>query len=147
MIEKSTYDMVIIDYFQKIATSSKYPSLQKPAVLDKVTTRLDACFKIFGKPIILMSQLYNFRKGDRETFQERLCWCSQIYFSATSALEMVVDKNLLKTEFIVRKARWSEEMPTIQLGWGAGKLINYTPEFKNAVNLKAEKKKVDNLGK
>ena len=128
---KTYYDLILIDYIQKITTSKKNPQMQQFTVLKEVMNLLDNMKNVYPAAIVVMSQLKANDAEDTLDFQERLRGSKDIITPCTVALELVPDVNLLRSRFIVRKNRYKGS--TLgghrDMGYDRGKFVPYTDDF------------------
>jgi len=150
---KEYYDLILIDYIQKIVTSKKNPKAQQFTVLKDVMNILDYYKNEYPAPIVVMSQLSSQNAGDPENeldFQDRLRGCKDLITPCTVALEMVPDVQNLRTRWYVRKNRYKGS--TVN-GWkdtayDRGMFKPMTTAWEKEVSLSKEKKEwAEQVGK
>ncbi len=136
------YDLILIDYIQKITTSKKNPQMQQFTVLKEVMNLLDRFKNVYPGAICVLSQL---RANDAEEsldFQDRLRGSKDIITPCTVALELVPDVNLLRSRFYVRKNRYKGSTlgGHVDMGYDRGRFVPYSDEFKSKVAIRNENK-------
>jgi len=147
------YDLILIDYIQKITTSKKNPSLKAHEVLRDTMYLLDGYKNKMNSAIVVMSQLSSQKSGDDEVdldFQDRLRGCKDLITPATVAIELIPDYSMRKSRFVIRKNRYKGNTVGgwIDLGYSKGKFVPYSDEFKKEVAALNEKKEwSDTVGK
>ncbi len=139
------YDLILIDYIQKITTSRKNPSMKPHEVLRETMYLLDGYKNKLNSAIAVMSQLSSQKSGDDAVeldFQDRLRGCRDLITPSTVAIELVPFYSDHKSRFIIRKNRYkgSTVGGHIDLGYKKGKYIPYTEEFQKEVNAAKEKR-------
>jgi replicative DNA helicase len=133
------YDLILIDYIQKVTTSRKNPAMKSFEVLKETMYLLDKYKNRLQSAIVVMSQLssQNSREDAQELdFQDRLRGCRDLITPATVAIELVPDYSLRKSRFYVRKNRYKGNTVGgwIELGYERGKFVSYSDEFKKQVS-------------
>lgn len=146
------YDLILIDYIQKVTKSNKNPSMKSYDVLRETMYLLDGYKNKLNSAIVVMSQLSSQNSGEGTTeldFQDRLRGCRDLITPATVAIELVPDVSLLKSRFIIRKNRYKGNTVGghIDLGYDKGKFVPYTEEFRKQVSIIKEKKEWAEIGK
>jgi replicative DNA helicase len=131
------YDMVILDYIQKVA-SCKRAQLADHQIMLKTMELLDIVKNTYPAPIIITSQLKTQTQdgNDNEVdFKDRICGRKDILNPCTLGIELVPDRQLLRSRFIIRKSRYKGETVgrSFDMGFQNGKFVPYTEEFKAAV--------------
>ena len=139
------YDLILIDYIQKITTSRKNPSMKPHEVLRETMYLLDGYKNKLNSAIAVMSQLSSQKSGDDAVeldFQDRLRGCRDLITPSTVAIELVPFYSDHKSRFIIRKNRYkgSTVGGHIDLGYKKGKYIPYTEEFQKEVSAAKEKR-------
>lgn len=133
-VEKKVYDVIIIDYYQKINQSADNPYLDMYQVQAKFADYLGDILKHPDCPaIVLMVQLKPDDK-DGKPIEERIEGRKAIAKPATCILEAKPDYKRRCTEFIVHKSRWSENNgKSVPVGYMRGKYVKYDQEFQEYV--------------
>jgi len=149
---KTWYDMVILDYIQKV-TNSKRANLSDWQVMLKTMECLDIYKNTYPAPIVVTSQLKTQTKdGDNNDmdFKERLCGRKDILNPCTVGIELIPDRELSRSRFVLRKSRYRGEKVGRfhDMGFENGKFVPYSDEFKAKVAKKKEDREYkDSLGK
>lgn len=147
---KTNYDLILIDYIQKITTSKKNPQMQQFMVLKEVMNLLDSFKNVYPGAICVLSQLKANDAEDTLDFQDRLRGSKDIITPCTVALELVPDVKLLRSRFIVRKNRYKGSTlgGHVDMGYDRGKFVPYSEEFQKQVASRNESKEwQDTVGK
>lgn len=123
------FGLILMDYYQKFAKSEENPGANKVAVLTELSEYLDSYVKRSSAPVVIMGQLKTEGK-DRVEFEDRIKESKSILQNCTQALEMITDKEKLKTTIIKRKDRWDQrENMAVELGFDKGRYVEYTKDF------------------
>ena len=126
---KQNYGMILMDYYQKFSKSEENPMATKVQVLTDISEYLDGYVKRSPAPVIIMGQLKSDGK-DRPEFEDRIKESKSIYQNCTQAIEIITDKDKLKTVFIKRKDRWDQrDNLAVEVGFEKGRYVEYTTEF------------------
>jgi len=124
------YDVILYDYYQKSCKSEENHTATKVQVLTDLSEYLDGYVKRSTAPVVIMGQLKTEGK-DRVEFEDRIKECKAIFQNCTQAVEMVTEKETLKTTFILRKDRWGElDNLRVDVGFNKGRYVEYTEEFR-----------------
>lgn len=139
---KTHYDLILIDYIQKITTSKKNPQMQQFTVLKEVMNLLDAFKNVYPGAICVLSQLKANDAEDTLDFQDRLRGSKDIITPCTVALELLPDTKLLRSRFIVRKNRYKGSTLNgwVDMGYDRGRFVPYSDDFKSKVATRNENK-------
>ncbi len=130
IIQKIHYDVIIIDYYQNISHSVLNPYLQNWEVQMKLASYLDQFKNRYMAPIIILAQLQASTDKERIPYKQRIEGSKQIYNRATCAIEMMAEREQLRTGWVFKKTRFSEAIgKTIYTGYDKGKFVPYTSEF------------------
>ena len=98
------YDLIIVDYFQKMANSVNKPNANPTEILSKVHYELNNFRAEALCPVVLFTQLKP-NIGEKMEIQERIKWCSSVLDSCTVCVEIVANRETLSSDFIVQKHR------------------------------------------
>lgn len=127
--EGKKYDVIILDYFQKVSTSTRSPDASTYSVLEQLTNVLDRFKNLYPAPLIVFAQLKPEAK-DAE-FEDRIKFCKNILVVSTFALEMRVDYERKITTFVPQKARYGAENilnNNIEVVFMGGRYQDITPQ-------------------
>lgn len=139
------YDLILIDYIQKIINSKSNPNAEPYDVLKEVMSVLDHYKNVYPAGIVVLSQLSSQKSGDPENeldFQDRLRGSRDIITPCTIALEMVPDFQRLKTRWYVRKNRYkgSTVGGYVDTAYDRGRFKPLTTEWERSVAERNEAK-------
>lgn len=137
--EGITYDAIIIDYIQNISSSIEAPSMAKWQVMQKTMTYLDNFKNVYDAPVLVFSQLKS-NSGDA-SYKDRLEGYKAIINHATTAIEIKIDRENLRTEWLFVKNRFKSVGSSVFTGFDKGRYVEYDQEFKNRTLAKVEQKK------
>jgi len=100
------YDVVIVDYYQKITKDTASPSKSLNDIQNEMALNLDALKnKAHRGPIIVFSQMWG-ETTDRKDFEQQIKGRKTIFDVCTGAYEIVPNKPDFLTAFVCRKDRW-----------------------------------------
>lgn len=147
---KDYYDLILIDYIQKINSSKKNSNMKGHEVMREVMSILDDFKNRYPAPIVVLTQLSSQNEEGTLDFQERLRGCHDIITPATVALELVADRKNLRSQWIIHKNRYKGAVVG-QSVWNAydnGHFKPMTEEWeKYTKNLNEQKQYKETLGK
>lgn len=131
------YDMIILDYIQK-CTDSKRGNMAAWEVMKKTMEALDHYKNIYPGTLVVTSQLAsqtNDGNDNERDFQDRIRGGRDILNPCTVGLELVPDRTLLRSRFILRKSRYKGELVghSRDMGYKNGRFVPYTEEFTKEV--------------
>jgi archaellum biogenesis ATPase FlaH len=130
LIEKNIqYDVIIIDYYQNVATSKNNPRLEKWQVQERLAIYLDGFKNRYDAPIVVLSQLKPSPKDAEIDFKDRIEGRKSILNSATFAMEARADKEKKLTVWKIHKSRFKSIGKEILTGWEKGKYVKYDSAF------------------
>lgn len=137
--EGIAYDAVVIDYIQNISSSLEAPSMAKWQVMQNVMTYLDNFKGLYNAPILVFGQL-KAENGDA-SFKDRQEGYKAIINHATTAIELKVDRENLRTEWVFKKNRFKGVGDSVFTGYQRGLFVPYDESFKQKTLVKVEQKK------
>lgn len=131
------YDMVILDYIQK-CTDSKRGNMAAWEVMKKTMEALDGYKNIYPGTLVVTSQLAsqtNDGNDNERDFQDRIRGGKDILNPCTMGIELVPDRKLLRSRFIIRKSRYKGELvgQGRDMGFKKGRFVPYDDDFKKEV--------------
>lgn len=142
------YDVVIIDYYQNVNKSKKNPGLANWQVQEQLAALLDQYKNIYPAPIVLMAQVSPPNEDNTVPFKVRIEGRKSILNVCTACVEMIADRENLRTEWFIHKSRFNESVGTsILTGYDKGRFVPYNPEFQNKVTLMKERKMANDQDK
>ncbi len=101
---KNDFDLIVIDYFQKISNSVDNKAANSVDVLTRVCDMLDEFRKKLSCPIIIFAQI-NPKNSDKTNFEDRIKGRKKILETATFAAEIELDRENYATHFRIHKNR------------------------------------------
>ncbi len=132
LIEKNIkYDLIVIDYFQNVASSRKDPRLNTWEVQAKLANYLDNFKNRYQAPVIVFAQVRPAKKEDETPFEDRLKGRKKIYETCTFACEARANKKDSTTEWVIHKSRFGVALDSgmLKTGWERGRYVPLTDEF------------------
>lgn len=129
-VQAGVYDLILIDYYQKINISVENPNLSGYEVQAKFADYLGDILKHPNCPaIVLMAQLKP-NKDEDDPIEERIEGRKIITKAPSCILEASPDYARRATKFKVHKSRWSEHNGAeIDVGFLRGKYVKYDRTF------------------
>lgn len=125
------YSVVIIDYYQNIKFSKRNPHMNEWEVQAQLAAVLDQYKNIYPAPIVLMAQVSPPNEENTIPFKVRIEGRKVILNVCTACVEMVADKQNLRTEWFIHKSRFNESIGTsFHTGYDKGRFVPYTEEFR-----------------
>lgn len=135
---KEYYDVVIIDYFQKIQESRKNPGMNEWQVQAALANRLDGYKNVYPAPIIVFAQLKPAGGEDENVpFKNRIEGRKTILNAATCCIELIPNREDLTTQWHIHKNRFrGESVGThITTGYHYGNFVPPSnPDFQEMVS-------------
>lgn len=139
------YDAVLIDYYQNVTYSQKDTSLDEYKSQALLCTSLDSYKNIYPAPIVVFGQITPAEEGKETSkpFEYRIKGRKQILVPSTFAMEMVAERSMLRTAWVIHKGRFAEEIgKTLYTGYNKGRFVTYDQSFKqHAMKIIEEKAK------
>jgi replicative DNA helicase len=137
---KIQYDVIILDYIQNVSGSTDNPSMDQWKVISNMGSYLDQFKNVYDAPIILLSQLKSSQDEDAD-FKDRIEKSKAIMNIATTAIELRIDRENLRSEFIIKKSRFKNSVgKKIPVGFKKGEFVEYTSEFANTVRINNDRR-------
>lgn len=126
------YDVIIIDYYQNVASSTKFPKLEPWQVQERFCRELDSFRKLYPAPIVAMAQKAgNAKDGENTSFKHLVEGRKMITNVATCAIEIIADRENQRTLWRIRKSRFSAGVgKEVTTGYQNGRYVPYTKEFR-----------------
>ena len=132
---KNEFDLILIDYYQNIDKSVKVPTLSDHQAQYRFCKYIDQFKNRANAPIVVLAQL----KTSGETklsFKESIEGRKGLMNISTCSLKVTKDVENQRTGFTIEKSRFTAALgQTVWVGFDKGKYVDYTPEFKNKVQL------------
>lgn len=150
--DNEIYDCVIIDYYQNIRGSKIDPRLDEYECQRKLAGFLDQMKLRYPGAIVVMAQMKKLAGDDDTTpFNVRLKGSKLICDKATFICELIPERKLLRSKWVVWKSRFTDAVgQSIYTGYDKGKFVPYSIEFqKNVAKLverNLEREKAQELG-
>ena len=129
--ENEIYDTVIIDYYQNIKRSKINPKLDQYQVQSMLAAVLDKMKLRYPGAIVMMAQMKKLT-GEEDTtpFNVRFKGSKEICDKATFICELIPERKLLRSKWLVWKSRFTEAVgQAIYTGYDRGKFVPYSMEF------------------
>ena len=134
MKNKIYYDVIIIDYYQNIIHSLKYPNLSENDVQARLSRMMDKYKNEYPAPIVMMAQINAPDKDDKIPFQHRIKGRKIIMDPSTFAVEMIRNTDELYTKWVVHKSRFTESIgKDMKTGYDRGRFVKYDTAFAEKV--------------
>ena len=101
---KNDFDLIVIDYFQKISISVDNKGANSVDVFTRVCDMLDDFRKKLTCPIVIFAQIHP-KNSDKTNFEDRIKGRKKILETATFAAEIEPDRDNYVTHFRIHKNR------------------------------------------
>ena len=149
LVEKGhDYDIIVLDYYQNVAISSKNPKLNDWQVQDLFVKYINQVKNVIGCPLITVAQKKKAKKDEELSFKELIEGRKTISNAATCVVELKVNKKELSTTFKIVKSRFANAVgEEIKVGFDKGKYVRHTPEFAAQVLARNERKQMSDVHK
>lgn len=146
---KEYYDVILIDYYQNIISSQKYPNLSENEVQARLSRMMDKYKNSYPAPIVMFAQINAPDEKDKIPFQYRIKGRKIIMDPATCAVEMIRNTKELYTLWKIHKSRFTEAIgQDIKTGYDYGRFVKYDSAFAEKVQKMAyerEARKMDSV--
>lgn len=149
---KNVYDVVILDYYQNVTYSKVDPKLDEFMCQRKLSNLLDRMKIRYPGPIVVMAQMKRLSDdSDTTPFNVRLKGSKLICDKATFICELIPERKLLRSKWVVWKSRFTGAVgKSIYTGYDHGKFVPYDANFQKSVakivERNLEKDKEEELG-
>jgi hypothetical protein len=145
--DKEYYDVIILDYYQNVKNSKIDHTLNEWQVQARLANLLDTYKNVYPAPIVVMAQVKPSEDSDDPTPVEfRIKGTKVITDPSTMIMEMVADRENLRTKWIVWKSRFTEAIgKSFFTGYDKGKFVQYGEDhikYVNDIKAKQEQKKL-----
>lgn len=138
LVNKNTFDLIIIDYYQNIDRSEKNDKMNSNEVQYRFCKFLDQFKNVSSATIVVMAQLKT--TSEDLPFKEALEGRRGIVNTATCVLRVNKDPENSRTSFQIIKSRFAASQgETIHVGFDKGKYVLYDQEFKIKAQERANK--------
>jgi hypothetical protein len=101
------YDLILIDYIQKINTSRRNSNLKSHEVMREVINYLDVVKNNYPALITVFSQLGSQNEDGTKPFEERLRGCHDLITPCTVAVEIIPNYKSNTSQFVIHKNRYN----------------------------------------
>lgn len=147
--KKQYYDVVLIDYYQNVSSSTNNPKLNEYECQRVLCNMLDQYKNSYPAPIVLMAQVKPQNKDEEVPFKYRMEGTKKIMNVATATFEIVADRENLRTEWICHKSRFQKGVVghSFHTGYENGRFVPYNEEFKKKVSIIQEKRQQEMMNK
>lgn len=128
------YDVVLIDYYQNIISSQKYPNLSENECQARLSRMMDKYKNEYPALIVMFAQITPPDKDDKIPFQHRIKGRKIIMDPATCAVEMIRNTKELYTLWKIHKSRFTEAIGNdVKTGYDRGMFVKYDTAFAEKV--------------
>lgn len=144
MADPTKFDAIIWDYYQNVAYSKRDPMRNQYMVQEEFSNLCDQYKNLYPAPIVVVGQCKP-PDAQETPFEIRVKGSKSISVRATLVMEMIADRKMRRTLWVVHKSRFTDSVgQSFYTGYDKGKFVPYTPEFQAralAANEKIEEKK------
>jgi hypothetical protein len=142
---KEYYDVVILDYYQKVQESRNFPSMNEWEVQAALANKLDRYKNVYPAPIVVLAQVSPPDAEKKTPFKTRIEGRKVILNVCTCCIEMVANREELTTEWWIHKSRFNEAVgQKITTGYSKGQYVEWDENFRAAVaKMKASKEQAE----
>lgn len=146
---KQYYDVVLIDYYQNIFYSKQDPKMDEFRAQRTLCKMLDVYKNSYPAPIVLLAQSKSQNKDESIPYKFRIEGTKLISNVSTCVVEIVADRDNLRTEWTVHKSRFQKGVvnKVIWTGYEKGVYVPYNDEFKEKVQKLQEKRGLELMNK
>lgn len=129
MADPTKFDAVIWDYYQNVAYSKRDPMRNQYQVQEEFSNLCDQYKNLYPAPIVVVGQCKP-PDAQETPFEIRVKGSKSISVRATITMEMIADRKMRRTLWVVHKSRFTDAVgQSFYTGYDRGKFVPYTPEF------------------
>lgn len=140
------YDVVLIDYYQNIIHSQKFPHLSENEVQARLSRMMDKYKNAYPAPIVMFAQINPPDKDDKIPFQHRIKGRKIIMDPATFAAEMIRNTAESYTKWVVHKSRFTEAIgKDMKTGYDMGKFVRYDNAFAEKIQARTYRREAEKM--
>lgn len=134
--KKSKFDLIMVDYYQNIDKSTAVPSMLDWQAQYRFCKYIDQYKNKSNAAIVVLAQLKASGGENKMSFKDSIEGRKSIMNICTCAMKVIKDVENQRTGFEIVKSRFTESLgQTVWVGFQRGKYVDYTPEFRNQVQL------------
>lgn len=132
---ENKFDLILIDYYQNIDRSAMVPAMADWQVQYRFCKYIDQYKNKSNATIVVLAQLKANGEG-KLSFKDSIEGRRSLMNIATCCLKVGKDIENQRTSFEIVKSRFTDALgQTLYVGFDRGMYVEYTPEFKNKVQL------------